>query len=200
MRTLILILISGITLFFACTNTTENQINGASTPHNLTLPYGTITAIVTISNLNCWVEQGQFFVIGICDNGADEWQKIWLEMKPLDAEGQPLKVHGDTVSIFPTFSDAVPPRGRTSFFASWPLSAFSGTPASCIVKNGAALPLTAGPILIAGQQSGVKILMPEKEGDTTKVEKAWQVNVIIENPLDMPAAHPKVEMLLYGKD
>ncbi len=100
--------------------------------------------------------------------------------------------------MFATFSDAVPPRGRTSFFASWPLSAFSGTPANCIVKGAAALPITAGPILVASEISGVRILVPQKPGDTVNVEKAWQVNVIVENPLDMPAAHPKVEMLLYG--
>lgn len=202
MRTLILTLLSSITLFFACTNTTENQVNIVNPTYNPELPRGTISAIVTISNLNCWVEEGQFFAIGICDNGADEWQQIWLAMVPLDAEGRQMKVNGDTSSMFATFSDAVPPRGRTSFFASWPLSAFSGTPDSCIIKGAAALPITAGPILISSEQSGVRVLVPEtdKPGDTTRVEKAWQVNAMIENPLDMQAAHPKVEMLLFGKD
>ncbi len=196
MRTLILILISGITLFFACTNTTENKTTGA----NSVLPHGTVSTNVNISNLNCWVEEGQFFVIGICNNDAHEWQKIWLAMTPLDAEGRPMKVNGDSSGVFVTFSDAVPPRGRTSFFASWPLSAFPAPPDSCIVKGAAALPLTAGPILIAREQSGVKMLVPEKPGDTTQLERAWLVNVVVENPLDMMSAHPKVEMLLYGND
>lgn len=200
MRTLILSLLSGITLFIACTNTTENQINIAKTAYNPDLPPGTISAIVTISNLNYWIEQDQFFVIGICDNGSDEWQKIWLSMTPLDADGRQLKVFGDSSSMFPTFSDAVPPRGRTSFFASWPLSEFSGTPDSCLIKGAAALPLTSGPILIATEQSGVKIMVPANPGDSVLVEKAWQVNTMVENPLDMPAAHPKVELLLYGTD
>lgn len=198
MRTLILSLFSSLVFFIACTGTTESK--PSANQNNPALPPGTISAIVAISDLNCWVEQGQFLVTGVCDNGADEWQKIWLTMIPMAADGQVLKVNGDTSSMFATFSDAVPPRGRTSFFVSWPLTAFSGTPDTCIVKGAAALPLTAGPILVAGEKSGVKIMMPATPDDTVTVEKAWQVNVMVENPLDMNAAHPKVEMLLYGKD
>jgi len=199
MRTLILTLISGFTLFLACKNTAQNQAQTVTTG-GATLPPGTITAIVEISKMNCWVEQGQFLVTGICDNRQGEWQKIWLQMAPLDAEGRPLKVNGDSISVFPTFSDAVPPLGRTSFFISWPLSAFSGTPASCTVKGAAALPLSSGPILVISEQSGVKVLMPEKPGDTVSVEKAWQVYAVVENPLDVQAYHPRVEMLIYGTD
>lgn len=200
MRTLILTLILGITLFFACTNSVENQPNTTGLSTNPVLPSGTITAIVKISNLNCWVEQGQFLVTGTCDNVPGEWQKVWLEMIPMDAEGRRLKVNGDTSSIFPTFSDAIPPHGRTSFFASWPLKAFSGIPDTCIVKGGAALPVTTGPILVATERSAVKMLVPGKETDTVGVEVAWQVNVVVENPLNIPALHPRVELLIYGKD
>ncbi len=70
MRTLILILVSVLTVFIACTNTTENKV-ATNTTYNPELPPGTISAIVTISDLNCWVEQGQFFVIGVCDSGSD---------------------------------------------------------------------------------------------------------------------------------
>ena len=200
MRTLILTLILGITLFFACTNSVENQPNTTGLSTNPALPDGTITAIVAVSNLNCWVEQGQFLVTGTCDNHSGTWQKIWLAMVPMDAEGRPLKVNGDTSSIFPTFSDAVPPQGRTSFFASWPLKAFSGIPDTCIVKGGAALPVSAGPILVTAEKSGVKMIVPGKEGDTVGVEIAWQVNVVVENPLNLQAFHPRVELLIFGKD
>jgi hypothetical protein len=200
MRTLILTLILGITLFFACTNSVENRPNTTGLSDNPALPSGTITAIVTISNLNCWVEQDQFLVTGICDNGSDEWQKIWLAMVPMDASGRLLKVNGDTSSIFATFSDAVPPRGRTSFFASWPLKAFSGIPDTCMVKGAGALPMPAGPILVSAQQSGVRMIVPQSASDTVGVELAWQVNVEVENPLDIQALHPRVELLIYGKD
>jgi hypothetical protein len=200
MRTLILTLILGITLFFACTNSVENKPNTTGLSDNPALPSGTITAIVKVSNLNCWVEKGQFLVTGICDNHSGEWQKIWLAMIPMDAKGRPLKVNGDTSSIFATFSDAVPPQGRTSFFASWPLKAFSGVPDTCIVKGGAALPMPAGPILIVAEQSGVKMIVPENANDTVGTEIAWHVNVMVENPLDMQALHPRVELLIFGKD
>lgn len=199
-RPLIFTLILGITLFIACTNSTENQSNKPDLASNSILPYGTITAIATISNLNCWVEQGQFLVTGVCDNGASEWQKIWLQMIPMDADGHPLKVNGDTSSIFPTFSDAVPPHGRTSFFAAWPLKAFSGVPATCIVKGASALPVPSGPILIAVKKSGVRVLVPQSPGDTVTKEIAWQVNVTVENPLDLTAYHPRAELLIFGKD
>lgn len=197
MRTLILTLVSGIAIFLACKNTPKNPSGNGN---NLTLPPGTITAIVTISNLNCWVENGQFLVAGICDNDSGEWQKFWLQMIPVDAEGRRLKVNGDTSSVFQAFSDAVPPRGRTSFFVSWPLTAFSGIPANCTVKGAAALPLPEGPILVVSEQSGVRILVPQKPGDTVNVEKAWQVTAVIENPLDLQAYHPRLEVLIYGKD
>jgi len=197
MRTLILTCIPGFLLFFSCKNTAvDKQTNNKG----ISLPPGTITAIVSISELNCWVERGQFFVTGICDSKADEWQKFWLKMTPMDAEGRPLKVNGDTSSMFVTFSDAVPPYGRTSFFAGWPLEAFSGTPDSCIVTGAAALPVNPGPILVTSAQSGVRMLVPASPGDTVNVEKAWQVSVTIENPLDLPAYHPRIELLLYGTD
>ncbi|MBV6443579.1 MAG: hypothetical protein DYG98_18840 [Haliscomenobacteraceae bacterium CHB4] len=200
MRTLLLTIISVFTLFIACTNSTENQANKTTASQSPILPAGVISAAVEVSAVNCWVEQGQFLVTGVCDNRDTEWEKIWLKMIPLDAKGRRLIVSGDTASIFPTFSDAVPPLGRTSFFVSWPLTAFSGTPETCIVEGAAMLPMGPGPILVSGEQSGVRILVPAKPGDTATIEKAWQVNVTVENPLDLYAYHPRVELLLYGKD
>ena len=200
MRPLIFTLILGITLFFSCTNSVENQSNNPAVAANSALPYGTITAITTITDLNCWVEQGQFLVAGVCNNESGEWQKIWLDMTPLDANGRRLKVNGDSSSVLPTFSDAVPPHGRTSFFAAWPLSAFSGTPDSCIVKGGSALPVSSGPILIAVKKSGVRVIVPQAPGDTATKEIAWQVNVTVENPLDIKAYHPRTELLIFGRD
>jgi hypothetical protein len=201
MRTLILTLLLGITLVFSCTNGVENQSNITPSTSAFDAPTDTALAYIEATNVNCWIEQGQFFVIGTCDNLSNEWQKIWLKMTPMDAKGNQLKMNGASYATFATFSDAVPPRGRTSFFVGWPLTAFSGTPDSCIVTGANALVMSPGPILIITEQSGVKMLTPENPSDTVStVEKAWQVNVMVENPLEIKAYHPRVELLLFGKD
>ena len=156
---------------------------------------------VSITAMNCWVEQERFFVVGICDNLSNDWQKIWLRMTLMDKAGKPLTVNDAADAVFPTLSDAVPPRGRTSFFAEWPLDALSGTPDSCTVTGAGAVLMPPGPIIVATEQSGVKMLVGEKVGDSlVMVEKAWQVSVVVENPLDMQALHPRVELLVYGTD
>lgn len=184
-----------VSLALLCSNCTEPP-KPAALP-----PAATAEAKVNISDLNCWVENERFFVVGICDNLSNDWQKIWLRMAPMDAAGQPLTVNDATDVVFPTFSDAVPPRSRTSFMAEWPLDAFSGTPDSCMVTGGGGIVMSPGPILICTEKSGVKMLVGEMMGDSlVMVEKAWQVNALVENPLDMQALHPRVELLLYGID
>lgn len=198
MRTVILNLFLGISLLLTCAECKDVKPK----PVAVTLPpKATALTNVSITALNCWVEKESFFITGICDNLSNDWQKIWLRMAPMDSEGKPLEVNGAADAPFPTFSDAVPPRGRTSFFAEWPLSAFSGVPDSCTVTGAGAINMPAGPILIISQQSGVKMLVGEKSGDSlVMVERAWQVNATVENPLDMQALHPRLELLVYGTD
>ncbi|MCW5920849.1 MAG: hypothetical protein KIS77_00750 [Saprospiraceae bacterium] len=201
MRKLISSLFLGLTLFFSCTNGAEKQINTLSAGPLSVPPADTISAQVSIVDLNCWVEQERFFVAGICDNLSSDWQKIWLKMSPLDAAGNPLTINGEASASLATFSEAVPPRGRTSFFAEWSLKTFSGTPDSCIISGNGAQVLAAGPILVTGEYSGVRALYPEQVGDSViSVEKAWHANLVIENPLNLVANHPRVAMLLYGTD
>lgn len=164
------------------------------------LPPNPDTVNVRISDLNCWVEQNKFFVSGLCDNRAGLWQRIWLRMEPLDSKGQPLSVNGQPSATIRTFSDAVPPLGRTSFFAEWPLSSFSSQPDSCRVTGAGAMKMMPGPILINADQSGVRMLVPDPDDPKKTIEKAWQASVIVENPLEMLAYHPRVEILIYGKD
>jgi len=199
MRTLILTLVLGITLFLSCTSSVENQTSAI--PPGPTVQLDTSLTSVDITDLNCWVERGQFFVAGVCDNLSGNWLKIWLQMQPMDAKGKLITVNGAPSVVFPTFSDAVPPRGRTSFFVEWPLSAFPVMPDSCIVTGAGAVTLSPGPILVSTEQGGVKMLVPAAPGDTmSTVERAWQVHVMVENPLDVQAAHPRVELLVYGTD
>lgn len=197
---MILNLFLGIALLLSCTSSAENQSNTATNISN-TLELDTTLTNISISDLNCWVERGQFFVVGICNNESDYWLNIWLQMAPTDANGKPIKVNGAESAIFPTFSDAVPPRGRTSFFFEWPLAAFPSMPDSCVVTGAGAVALSPGPILVVVEQSGVKMLVPATPEDTvSNLEKAWTLNFVVENPLDVEAAHPRVELLLYGTD
>jgi len=192
-----------LALFSFCTNTTQNQpVAKALVPNStVAMPPNAGPANVSISDMNCWVEKGQFFVTGICDNAADEWQKIWLRMSPLDQAGNPLNVDGAPDAVFATFSDAVPPRGRISFFAEWPLTSFSGTPDSCIVTGAGSTLVPPGPILVISENNGVKMLVPDTiDGKVVSVERAWQVSTVVENPLDMRADHPRAELLIYDTD
>lgn len=201
MRTLILTLILGITLFLSCTNSVENKTNSAALPPGLAEQLNTTLTNLTFTDLNCWVEREHFFVIGVCNNFTGEWSRIWLRMTPTDDEGNPITVNGAPNAVFPTLSDAVPPHGRTSFFFEWPLSAFPTTPDSFLVAGAGAVVMPPGAILITTEQSGVKVLVPATAGDTiATVEKAWRVSTVVENPLDLEAAHPRIELLLYGTD
>jgi len=164
------------------------------------LPPTPLPANVSISNLNCWSEQGQFFITGICVNESNTWQKIWLQAEPMDKDGKPLKIQTFGSVVLPTFSSAVPPKGRTAFFAGWPLSDFKLAPDSCRVRGAGAIQVPAGPILLVEQISGVKMLAPQQAGQPATEEIAWQINAVLNNPMPLPAAHPRLELLLFGTD
>ncbi len=155
---------------------------------------------LNINNINCWVEKEHFIVTGICSNTSGKWQKIWLEAMPIDAKGKPLSISKHSSVIVATFSDAVPPNGRTSFYATWPLTEFSGKPASCNIKVAGAIPKDPGPILAMSVVNGLKMFAPSVAGEAAPKERAWQVSGTISNPLDMVATSPRLEILLFGTD
>lgn len=188
-------------IFFllCCQNCLEQAASSA--PYNAQLlPSKALEANVSIRDLNCWVEQGQFFVTGVCINESANWQKIWLKAEPLDNKAKILKINGFPSAVIETFSTAVPPKGRTAFFAGWPLSDFQGTPDSCRVNGAGAITVPAGPILLVEQISGVKMLAPKQADQDATEEVAWQINAVLNNPMPLIAAHPRLELLLYGTD
>ena len=190
-----------LAVFFSCENSdTKSAAPPPTAAASDVLPAHADTASVSISDLNCWTEQGQFFVVGICDNRAGAWQRIWLRMAPADSTGRPISCNGQPSAVIPTFSRAVPPLGRSSFFAGWPLSAFSGLPGSCRIEGAGAVAVPSGAILVGTEQSGVRMLAPDPSDATKTIEKGWQTSVVVQNPLQLPAQHPCVELLIYGKD
>ncbi len=200
MRSFVLVSVLCLALFSFCTSTPTNQPAAATSSKQMPADAG--PANVTISDLNCWVERGQFFVTGICDNRAGEWQKIWLRLQPLDPSGNRITVNGDSSVVFATLSDAVPPRGRTSFFVEWPVSAFSGSPDSCIITGAGAELTNPGPILAIIENNGIKMIVPDTIANDSVIalERAWQVNALVENPLEMEARHLRLELLVYDTD
>lgn len=183
--------------FQHCTETSP----AINTPLNAEyLPSNAGPLQVNIYNVNSWVEKDRFFVTGVCSNISANWQRFWLDVVPVNAAGKAIAISNHTSVIVPTFSDAVPPQGRTSFFASWPLTDFSGKPDSCIVKLAGAVQQTAGPILAVPGTNGIRMFASSTSGLPATEETAWQLSGNLLNALDMEAAHPRLEILLYGKD
>jgi hypothetical protein len=57
-----------------------------------------------------------------------------------------------------------------------------------------------GPILVTPVLNCMKMLTPSVSGQPASDEKAWQVSGSISNPLEMIAAHPRLEVLVYDKE
>lgn len=187
----VLLVCSALVLTF-CKQTTDRKAE------NNKMPANAAPIQVQISHLNCWTENGRFYVTGICNSQSDQWQKIWLLMEALDSSGK-------TVSegvVFPVFSAAVPPRGRSAFFQGWPLADFSGTPDTCRVTGAGAVGQAAGPVLLVESLSGVRMLAPADPdgGAAASSELGWQISAQLSNPLERTAEHPRLELLLFGKD
>jgi hypothetical protein len=164
------------------------------------LPAGAAPLGIRVTDLNYWTEHGQLFVTGVCVNESGAWEQAWLNVSVTDEHGNPLTIGGASSAIIPTFSGAVPPVGRTSFFAGWPLSAISGVPAACSVREEGSVKVASGAILITENVGGVRMMVPEAPGKPTSIEAAWQISAVLNNPLPLPASHPKLELLLYGTD
>lgn len=161
-------------------------------------PPNLIATNVAITNLHCWREQGVFFVTGICDNNTDNWQKIWLRMAPMDSTGQSIPVNNAPNAVFSSFSEAVPPRGRTSFFYGWKITDFAGMPDSARVFVAGAEPRAPGAVIITQETSGVRMMVTDNPDHLQEV--GWQCSWVMNNPLEIPAIHPRTEILLYGTD
>ncbi len=183
-------------VFFSC-NFEDNRSNSAHTQQKTGQPVD-----VQISDLNCWVEKGYFLVAGLCDSKTSKWLRIQLTMTPIDSKGHPTTLKGEASATITCHSDAVPPLGRSSFFAAWPLTDFAALPDSCLITNALAVDVPEGPILLATAQNSVRIMRPTEGPSSASDQKeiAWDVSTVLENPLSSPAKHPKMELLLYGKD
>jgi hypothetical protein len=164
------------------------------------LPAGAVPSRIRVTDLNYWTEQGQFFVTGVCINESGVWEQIWLNVSFTGEQGRPLSAGGAASAVIPTFSGAVPPMGRTAFFAGWPLSVFSGVPAACTVREEGSLKVSPGAILLTENVGGVRMMVPEAPGKPASVEAAWQISAVLNNPLPQTAQHPKLELLLFGTD
>lgn len=187
-------------LFIQCAEEKKPEILKTAPLFIELVPTNATTAKATIFSLNCWVDKGKIFATGICVNDSPDWQKFWLDATPVDAAGKPLSISKHSSIILKTFSDAVPPNGRTSFFASWPLTDFSSTPASFIIKVAGAIKQTPGPILVIPMTSAMKMLDPAVPGQPDPKERAWLVSGTINNPLQIVASRPRLEVLVFDTE
>lgn len=163
------------------------------------MPAGAKPVAVQITDLNCFIERGQFFVTGICNNSTNQWQQIWLRMEPSKRDGKAIYMQGERGAVFPVFSAAIPPKGRSAFFQGWDGKLFTGVPDTCSVVCAGAIPAEAGPILLVEEKSMVRMVTPAVTGKEPQ-EIGRQFSAVVSNPLDKPAKHPCVEVLLYGND
>jgi len=157
---------------------------------------------VDINDLNFWTEGAYFYVVGLVDDRSNQWSRIWVKIQLLDENDEVLKFDGGKEIVVPTFSDALPPRGRTSFFAGFPLAKINGKPAKVVFTDAFSMPVDPGAILISSSVGGVMILTQAKPGDSTATfEKGWAVSGIVENPLpDYTVDSLRGEWLVYGSD
>lgn len=190
-----IILLFSIFLIIQCA---EEKKPVKTQPLNIALvPTNATNANAAIFNQNCWVDKEKFFVTGICSNTTAQWQKFWLEATPVDANGKPVSISKHSSIILTTFSDAVPPGGRTSFFASWPLTDFSSRPATFNIKVTKAVQQTAGAILVVPAINSIKMFAPAVPGQPAPIERSWQVSGTINNPLSTVASRPRLEILVF---
>jgi hypothetical protein len=166
------------------------------------MPSSAQPTAVEVNDLNFWAEGKYFIVVGVVDDRSSTWSRIWIKLNLLDQDGEALKFEGEKEITVPTFSDGVPPRGRTSFFAAFPLEELNGKPVKASIVNAYSVPVDPGPILIVSEFSGLKILTQAKPTDTVAtVESGWSVGGFVDNPLPQyPCNNLRGEVLVYGTD
>jgi hypothetical protein len=158
------------------------------------------SAEVAFRDLNYWTENNLFCIATIVDNTAPFWRRIWVRIELLDAAGQVLKIDGAPNMVVRALADAIAPKGASAFFVAIPFSQVSGVPVSCRLSGAGAVAQNPGPILLSSEIGGVRMLQPDPKDSTKTVETAFQASATLENPLDLTAEHPRVVLLLYGKD
>ncbi|MCC6412296.1 MAG: hypothetical protein IT270_11595 [Saprospiraceae bacterium] len=211
-------LLPGLNLIYACMMLTGILQTGGCTHEKSTREdatksqQGTVVALpgmpadaqpatVSIRDLNFWVEGDNFYVVGVVDDRGSKWSRVWVKLQVSDKDGDVLKFEGNEAIMVPTFSDALPPGGRTSFFAGFPLKQFNGTPAKAQVAIAYSVPTEPGAILVVSQFSGVLIMTPKPGESTSTVERGWSLGGFVENPLpQFPCNNLRGELLVYGKD
>ena len=122
---------------------------------------------VDINDLNYWSEGEYLYVVGLVDDQSSTWSRVWLKIRILGENDEVLSFDGDMDIIVPAFSEALPPRGRTSFFVGFPLSKIKGKPEKIVVVDAFAKDVEPGAILIPSGISGVVILTNAKPGEAT---------------------------------
>ena len=165
-----------------------------------TIPDELESTEVGFRNTNVFISNDLFCVVALVDNQTDDWRKIWIRAEVLDKNGRVLLVGADSSLVVKTFSDAVPPRGATSFFLAIPLSQIKGQPVDCRLAGAGSIRRPPGPILIASEIGGVRAMYADKEDPTKVVEQEYQLQATLENPLNMMALDPRMVILIYGKE
>jgi hypothetical protein len=152
-----------------------------------------------VNSIHVWVDKEQVFLTGIVSNTSTEWQRFWLEATPVSQSGKPIIISKNPSVVVTPYNDAVPPSGRTSFFATWPVSTFSSLPNSFTFKvwGQAQKP---GPILAIPMTSAIQASVPQPTGEGLKPEVVWHMTGGLSNPLNLIADHPRIEVLVYGMD
>lgn len=195
-----ILILSFAILFTAPACESKADAPGVATSTKLQMPKQAKPSSISVDDFNCWIENGNFYVAGICNNLDMYWNQVWLRVEPLDAEGKPIALKSGVDDVIRVLSDAVPPRGRSSFFAGWPVTAFNGVPDSARMISAGSMQTTAGPILIPEEISGVKMLF-NKTSDSVEVkENQWLTSFLLNNALNVRADKPRAEILLYGRD
>ncbi len=164
------------------------------------MPKEAAAAQVVLAEVNCWTEGDEFHAVGLVDSQEPFWRKFWLEIGVVDAQGQIVKFDSDSFCIINTHADALPPRGRTAFMASWKLSKLSGTPDSIILHGARSIDVQPGAILIASNIGGGYKTATLDTVTHQSRELYWTVMGTIENPLPQMAIEPAISVLLYGTD
>ncbi len=157
---------------------------------------------VGFRDYNGYISGDYYCLVSLVDNLSADWLEIWVRAKLLDENGKPLCIKGDTSIIIRTFADAVPPSGATAFFKAIPMSIISGGRPDTFLLEGAGVRFREpGPILVAPDNGGVRIQIPDPEAPREKVKEiAFKSKTTLMNPLPIEAYHPRLVYLIYAKD
>lgn len=166
------------------------------------LPTDCLPAKVDFRDYNGYISGDYYCLVSLVDNTSPDWVEIWVRAQLLDENGKTLKVKGDTSFIIRAFADAVPPSGSTAFFRAIPLSIISGGKPDTFLLEGAGVRFREpGPILVAPDNGGVRIQVPDPEDPRNKVKEiAFKSKTTLLNPLPIEAYHPRLVYLIYAKD